>query len=358
MTAPRIGVVLATTALAAIALGAMWLVALPAIAAADEPQLGLTPMGQPGTYFDLTLGPGEHRRLEVEAANFGPRRERARTYAADVYSIVNGGFGAELHGQQPSGPTTWLSFPTEVMILERQQARIVPFVVDVPAGTPPGEYITALVIERTRALPSTGPLTLNQVDRSAIAVAIDVPGPRQPRLSIGVVGHKSIGGHSILTFAVNNAGNVHLWPAGRFLLRAAGEAAQAGEAVVMDVLYAGTGTLLEIPLSTPLAPGEYCAQLSLTDAATGAHDETDCLPFRIGPPASVGGSRSDAPWTLPGTNVAIPLETFSLGILAGMVLIGFALLLAGRRRRQRQTAASVPSGRQVKPEVTGARVGR
>jgi hypothetical protein len=338
----------------------MWLVAVPVAAAADGPRLGLTPVGQPGTYFDLTIEPGEDRHVEVEAANFGHERTRARTYAADVYSIVNGGFGAELHGEGRSGPTAWLSYPTQLITLEPQQALIVPFVVSVPVGTPPGEYITSLVIESRGALPSAGPLTLKQVNRSAIAVAIDVPGLREPRLSIGVVGHKTVGGHSILTFAVNNPGNVHLWPAGRFLLRGAGGSRIVAEAVTMDVVYAGNGTLLEAPLSGALPSGEYCAELSLTDAATGAHDATDCLTFFVGPtPSSKGpGSGSDTLGSLPGTNVVLALAPVSISIIAGVALIGSALLLSGRRRAPRQTAPRVPSERQAKPEPTRTRVGR
>jgi hypothetical protein len=347
------------SALATAVLATMWLVAGPVAAVADTPRLGLTPVGQPGTYFDLTLEPGEDRHVEVEAANFGRERTRARTYAADVYSIVNGGFGAELHGEGPSGPTAWLSYPTQLITLEPQQALVVPFVVRVPVGTPPGEYITSLVIESREALPSTGPLTLNQVNRSAIAVAIDVPGLREPRLSIGVVRHKTVGGHSILTFAVNNPGNVHLWPAGRFLLRGAGGSPIVAEAVVMDVVYAGNGTLLEAPLSGVLPPGAYCAELSLTDAATGAHDATNCLTFFVAPaPSSEGsGSGSGTPGSLPGTNVLLAVAPVSISILAGVALIGSALLLARRRRAPRRAASRVLGGRHAKPKTTGPRVG-
>ena len=328
-------------------LATMWLVAAPVAGA--TPRLGLTPVGQPGTYFAMTLVPGEQRQVEVEAANFGPESTLARTYAANVYSIVNGGFGAGLFGEDTSGTTTWLSYPTQEITLAPQGALRVPFMVSVPIGTPPGEYITALVIESTEPLQGNGPLTLNQVNRSAIAVAIDIPGPRQPGLSIGLVSHKSVGGQSILSFEVDNPGNVHLRPAGGFRLIDAGGSQIEARAVVMDELYAGTRTLLEAPLADPLPPGDYCAELSLSDAATGAHDATECLAFSVQPSANDGAvTVPQAPWTLPATSVLLAAAPVSLAIIAGGVVIGLGLLLAVRRRAPKQNAARVRTGRSPK----------
>lgn len=332
-------------------LATMWLVAASVAVAGATPRLGLTPVGQPGAYFALTLVPGEHRQIEVEAANFGPESTLARTYAANVYSIVNGGFGAGLYGQDAIGTTTWLDYPTQEITLAPQGALRVPFTVNVPVGTPPGEYITALVIESTEPLQGNGPLTLNQVNRSAIAVAIDVPGPRQPSVVIGLVSHKSAGGQSILSFEVDNPGKVHLRPAGAFQLLEAGGSQIEARAVVMDALYAGTRTLLEAPLADALPPGDYCAELSLTDSATGAHDATECLRFSVPHPSANNGAGSvpHAPWTLPATSVLLAAAPVSLAIIAGAAVIAAGLLLAVRRRAPKQKAARGRRERPPKP---------
>ena len=331
-------------------LATIWLVVAPVAVAGDAPRLGLTPMGQPGTYFALTLVPGEHRQIEVEAANFGAESTLARTYAANVYSIVNGGFGAGLYGGAATGTTTWLDYPTQEITLAPRGALHVPFTVRVPVGTPPGEYITALVIESTEALQGSGPLTLNQVNRSAIAVAIDVPGPRKPDLLIGLVSHKSVGGQSILSFEVDNPGNVHLRPAGGFQLLGAGGSQVEARAVVMDALYAGTRTLLEAPLADALPPGDYCAELSLTDSATGAHDATECLAFSVQPSANDGAAIvPHTPWTLPATSVLLAAAPVSVAIIAGAAVIGAGLLLGVRRRAPKQKAARGRRGRSPKP---------
>ena len=107
-------------------------------------KLALLPVGQPGSYFDLTMRPGESRSFEITIANDGDSSIAARTYAADVYTIINGGFGARLRGEPETGMTSWLDYPTRVLQLAAGSRADSSFTVAVPAGTGPGEYITSL----------------------------------------------------------------------------------------------------------------------------------------------------------------------------------------------------------------------
>lgn len=325
---------------AALALATAWLVTAVPVAALDEAsKLGLTPLDQDGAYFELTLEPGEGTMLRVEAANFGASEVEARTYAADVYSIINGGFGADLYGEPAAGTTLWLDYQEQIATLGAHDALVIDFEVAVPDGTPPGEYIAALVIENVEPFRGSGSVTIDQINRSAIAVAIDVPGPSLPELQIGAVGHHVAGAQSVVTFAIDNPGNVHLRPAGDFgLFDASGRELSAGP-VTMDSVYAGTGTLLEAPLAEMLPDGDYCAELRLVDEETGATDEIECLAFSVGaaappePDASIAAA-APAPLRLPSTDSlrqAAPL----IGIgLIGVLLCAFALLVVARRRRR------------------------
>lgn len=321
------------------------LVAPGATAAGEPARLGLTPMGQPGAYFELTLTPGERREAVVEAANFGNEAADGRTYAADVYSIVNGGFGAELYGVAPGATTQWLSWPTQHMRLKPREAVRLPVTISVPAGTPPGEYITALVIESSQPMQSGGPLALSQVTRSAIAVAITVPGPRQPVLAIGGVAHRIVAGHSILAFDVSNSGNVHLRPAGSFSLRQSDGSLVEASAVTMDTVYASTTTALEAALIEPLPPGEYCAELSLTDGATGAHAESDCLAFSVAAASETAAPTKDAavplPGMLPSTSALARTASGILLMIGGTFVVAALLLAAWRRRRETRAATTI-----------------
>ena len=81
--------------------------------AAGPIKLGLTPIGETGSNFTLTMQPGESRNLAVQLVNRGTESVLTRSFAADAYSIVNGGFAVRLDGEPTSGTTTWLSYPTE-----------------------------------------------------------------------------------------------------------------------------------------------------------------------------------------------------------------------------------------------------
>lgn len=267
--------------------------AAPVLASEEPPKLGLTTIGDGGQFFDLRLEPGQTRQLRVEVADHGSSELLARTYAADGYSIINGGFAADLFGEQASGTTLWLDYEMEVLTLGSGQGLVIDFSLSVPEATPPGEYITALVAENVEPYSGgdQGGVVIEQVIRTVVAVAIDVPGPRRPALEIGEVGHKEAAGMSFVSVEVGNEGNEHLKPNGEFFLQDVSGTKLASSEVAMDSVYAGTETLLEAPLSEALRPGEYCAELSLADEATGVTDDRVLALHRGGSRGAVGRGR-------------------------------------------------------------------
>jgi hypothetical protein len=230
-------------------------------------KLGIKPVGLPGSYFTLNLAPGERQIFTVELGNFGADAVSARTYAADVYTIVNGGFGAKLDGEPTSGPTRWLDYTTDTLNLPPGTGINRSFAVAVPADTAPGEYITSLVLQHASAdsVTTSGNVGIRQVTRQVIAVAITVPGPRAPGLEIGDATYRTVAGSSTIAIAVRNTGNVRLKPDGEFILRDASGAEVSRYPIAMDSVYAGTATFVEIPFAGRLDPGTYTASLSLTD---------------------------------------------------------------------------------------------
>jgi len=144
--------------LRAASLGVLAGVALvgPVWAAHEPPRLGLTPTGEIGQFFALSMEPGASRQLTVELGNVGHDSLLARTYAADAYTIINGGFAAELFGEAPSGTTQWLDYPDREVTLGPGEALVIDFTVSVPAATVPGEYIAALVAENAEPYRDAG----------------------------------------------------------------------------------------------------------------------------------------------------------------------------------------------------------
>jgi hypothetical protein len=316
-----------------------------ASALAAEPliRLGITPVDHDGTYFDLTLRPGQRRVLSVELANFGTEPVEARTYAADVYTIVNGGLGAELHDEPRSGPTRWVDYPTKTLELPGGHGTVIDLVVEVPSYAEPGEYVTSLAIENAEPITGSGSVAINQVTRTVIAVAITVPGPRRPRLEIGGARHELANGVSVVSFTLSNSGNVHLRPEGEFFLETDDGRVVSRAPIKMDTFFARTDAVVEVPLAEALHPGTYCASLSLRDAEQEVSAVTECLPFLVedsvadaplpqgSSPAGAAVAQPDAPSTIGGLPWWVAVAGATV-LLTTAVVGGAALALRPRGR--------------------------
>lgn len=249
----------------------------------ETPKLGIRPVGTDDGYFTLEMEPGDERDLTVELGNFGSNAARARTYAADVYSRINGGFEVELDGEPISGATTWLDYPTETFELEGGEAVQRVITVEVPEDARSGKHLTSLVIQTAEpvAAGDNDSVTINQVIRQAIAVLILVPGPKEPALEIGEASYRQLPASSSIRVAVENTGNVRLAPTGELVVvDAAGDEVTRAE-IDMDAVYAGTATFVEVGLIKPLPAGDYVASLSLADDDPEIAVAAERLPFTV-----------------------------------------------------------------------------
>ncbi|MER3485703.1 MAG: hypothetical protein C4345_06815, partial [Chloroflexota bacterium] len=103
-----------------------------ATAVPQLPRLAIRPVDTNAAYVSVTLEPGSQARIPVELANLGESTVEARTYAADAYSLANGGFGVRSGADFRTGPTTWLEYPTRVLALNPGQAVIQSVTITVP----------------------------------------------------------------------------------------------------------------------------------------------------------------------------------------------------------------------------------
>jgi hypothetical protein len=318
-------------------------VAAPAAKGADpQIRLAVEPVGANGQFFQLTMRAGESIQLTVDLANYGPASVRARTYAADVYSLINGGFGARLRDEAQSGTTTWLEYTTNVLVVEPNKAVRRTFRLAVPATTTPGEYITSLVLENEEPLSAGAGVAFQQFVRSATAVVVTVPGIMTAGLALGDARHSFFQGRSVVDVLVENTGNERLKPVGRMTITTEGGTEVDTRNVMMDSVYAGTSTSLEVVLDRPLAPGRYFANVELADQARGG-PASGARPFTVGelvvPPPAAPSGESLAPTVL-GTaasgnaidGILAPVLALVIGALTMVAIVG---LLAWRRRRRR-----------------------
>jgi hypothetical protein len=352
MTAPHARANWLTRTIGIIALlGALITFSLPAAAAGDSIRLTIRPAdGDLTSYFKITVEPGQTVRLAAQLGNAGESRTNATTFAADAYTMPNGGFGVRDISAEQSGPTTWVSYPTETFEIEPGASTIREFDVTVPLDTEPGDYLTSLVIQNTDAIDATGAVALDQIVRQFVAIAIDVPGERAPALSIDTVSHDVTAGRSVVAFDVTNTGNRHLQPTGAFLLLDAQDNVIAQRDVAMNQFYAMTGTTFSVALDTLLAPGDYYASLTLTDpgtTSTATFEEAIFSVPVVEVPEAVnddGSIAAPATTNAPMTVSNGPSTTLMLAIGAGCLIAGVAitvLVMRVRSSRNRLQPASI-----------------
>jgi hypothetical protein len=246
------------------------------------PQFVLAPVGQSGTYFTLTADPGSKTKLTVALGNAGTESVKARTYAADAYTLINGGFGIKSEDEPSTGTTTWLGYHAKSLDLAPGQLVKRSFTVSIPKDTAPGQYITGIVLQTANPIAIGDSGMLKQTIAKAIAVFITVPGPVKPQLAIGKASLKQTEVATSLVVEIANPGNVLLKPEGTVTMTSAGGQPVLSAPVAMGSVYAGTATTLEIPvLTTVLAPGTYNVAVALQDKATGVHAEAPSLSVTV-----------------------------------------------------------------------------
>ena len=310
---------------------------LGAAAAAEEPAmpaLGITPADRSGSWYELELEPGATEHLSVEVANHGEESLDVASYAADVYTLVNGGMGVRLRDEPISGTTEWLEFPSDVVTLAPDQAVRPTATVTVPEDVAPGEYIAALVVENDQPIQSEGQLGVDHVVRQALAVNITVPGPADPTFAIGSAKHKEVGTGSVALLEIENEGNRHLQPAGTITLTDDSGATIETRELAMDILYAGTSTHLEVPVDERLVAGGYTVTAELADPD---HDveAAGTATFEVPPPPVTERS-------IPGIDqVTQAIEATGLPVwvmliaAASLIAVGAIIPIVMRRRQPR-----------------------
>lgn len=309
----------------------------------DQPvQLASTPIGEPTPYFAVTLAPGEQQELRIALENKGSAPVTARTYAADAYTVVNGGLGAELRDDPGSGTTTWLDYKPSVLQLSPDDFVERAFTVSVPPATAPGEYVTSVVLEHDGPVEVAGSDSVDTPLRQAVAVTVRVPGPLHPDLELGTARHEVVAGRSVVSVAVDNPGNARLEPAGQVLVRDSAGAVVSRSAVAMGSFYAFTATTVEVTLEEPLAPGTYTVDVTLRDGQERATARG--LPLQVAaPPQSRSGTSAADRVTeaLRPSAGGVSLFPVIVALLAGA---GAAVALLRRARRPAvETPAAEPA---------------
>lgn len=237
--------------------------------------------GTDGDYFDITGEPGSTHELTAVLANAGSEPIALRTFVADAFTLVNGGFGVREESDEKTGATAWIDYPAETIELDPQESVERTFTVSIPADAAPGQYIAGIVLQTDQPQAIEGSESFQQIIRKVAAVFITVPGEERVSLTIGEPSFEFTPSVIILNVPITNDGNVLVKPEGSLTLRDAAGTVILDAPLQLQVVYAGHETSIQIPLTGQLAPGSYTLDIELRDEAKGLNVSEQALPMEL-----------------------------------------------------------------------------
>lgn len=235
------------------------------------PKFGLFPIGDfENGYFEVEVAAGDSVQLAAGVINIGEVSVGVRTYATNAFNPPNGGFAAGSDEDEATGATLWLDYVPQQFVLEPNETREQAFTVAVPEGTPPGQYIAALVVQTDGAVEIPGNDMFTQVVRGAMSVEITVPGKQAPSFEVLDPVFPEDSTVSMLSIPVSNTGNVLVKPAGEVVVTTSGGEVVLTSSVEMGSVYAGSTVPVQILVPDQLPYGEYVVSAQLKDANSRA----------------------------------------------------------------------------------------
>ena len=304
------------------------------------------------SFFSHEMTPGETLEDAAMVQNGGEVTATARIYAADGITAINGGTTFTHEGVQTHGTVEWLTLASDEITLAPGEELLIPFTISVPSDAPPGEHVAGLVVEGKPADDGGGDtgFAVTVVERTGVAVLVDVPGTRSAELEITGVGlNQQDENGAVFIVDVRNTGNISLKGTGLMVIEDGNGTELATVPFEMDTVLAHDNTSFYVSYPIHLEDGSY--QLGATlDYAAARGDEVGAVPAVIGSvdlvvengqpqdPTTVGvPDEPPEPVSIGGSSeTETSVNTVMIvGIIAAIVLAAAATgTFVSRRRRQ------------------------
>lgn len=306
----------------------------------------------PQTYFELKLKPGESFDGQILVTNASKDFVRLKVDSVDGLTGQTSGTVYANRTDDRLETSRWIRPKKKALRLDGASSRTLGFHLHVPDDARPGDHVGAVAFQRILNPKKEGNFSVRQVLRVAVAIQIRVEGPAEPRLEIGKLSLKALGGTQIPSVGIElkNTGQLLCRPA--LTVSLAQDGTGLGEvSKQLDTILAGDTINFPLPWPKPLKAGSYEA----TAATTGC-----------GAPAKVTATVELAD-TLRGTTGApgpdvsmlddeggLPWWALVLGIGVALVL-GFFLARRTGRKRDEPAADAAPAA-QAAPVAPAAPV--
>jgi len=292
-------------------------------------QAGDTSHAEP--HFNYALPGGSQVADSIEISNLGAPSLTLIVYPADMVNLPGGGIAPAEPDTPQRGVGAWIDISEIRVDLGPNQTQTVPFRLQVPTGTLPGDYAGAVVVAEDRTPTETGPVAVTT--RVALQVNVHVPGVLSPAAQLGDVSARRQGKEQLITATLRNTGNLTLTVVGHVHLRHGNTSRELNLTPTGTILLPGDSVTLGGRWDRLPTWGRYHAQV-VVDARTPE-----------GPTIALIGR--------PTTLTFFPWDTVLTGIIIVAALFVLARRVRQRRRHQRQIATSRPSVSAGRPSGRG-----
>jgi hypothetical protein len=185
-------------------------------AAVDNGTLGIRPSNE-ANFFHLSVLPGASVAAIAVVTNRLAAPVTLDTYLVDGLASSKGEFALNSESNTPKTVGLWSKTASKSVTVDAKSELNVPFVITVPAGTPPGDYEGGLVIQSAPVAGSTtnsdkGSVRIDIVQRQGVRIYLTVPGKARVSLEAQPLKWVQADGTVTLSLEVHNDGNITLHP--------------------------------------------------------------------------------------------------------------------------------------------------
>jgi hypothetical protein len=184
--------------------------------AVDDGSLGIRPAHE-SAFFHLDTLPGTTIRNTAIVSNHTNEPVTLLDYAVDAHGSATGTFAMAAQTDARRGVGGWVQLAARTITVPARTERRLPFGLHVPAGTAPGDYTGALIIQSPPVEGATSvhggtAVRLNIIQRQGLRIYLHVDGAAVKALTAGALSSTSSGGGVDCAVPVYNTGNVTLHP--------------------------------------------------------------------------------------------------------------------------------------------------
>jgi hypothetical protein len=284
-----------------------------------------------GGFYLLTLRSGASAQQSVHISNPNGHSDSVRVDAVDGFTNQSTGSAFGQVGSPVGSTGRWVVVSTPLITLAAQATRDVAFTVHVPPRTPPGQYLAGISVAVPLATPPTpghtGPkkasFNMDLQYQRVIAVEVDVPGPRAPRLVVTGADATATASGIVLGLHIANQGNAFAHGSG--VVRVADT--NTDTSFKIDTFVSGTSIVYPMPWTKTAVQGTHHVEVDLNYEGhrhaswTGVVTVDSSLASALANVAPPPHKPSSFPWLL---------------VLAALLLLAFIIGAIVMRRRARR----------------------